>query len=450
MLYFSFNNVEIPLTCVTGLSYNKSGNIVPEKDHFKCTGINPVQVQVQFALNASTCVGMVDSDNGMSLSHEEFMNVARKIDSMMPNKTDKPSFIMIGDSILLPQLKFMLTSTNMTCQSDRLGNLQEIQVSWTLSGSQVVKDEARIQPLTKMDSKTGELLLPRVVLHCKGKSVECSDDINVASLQLSAFYGDISLLLSDTYKNVARKSWLVDVNNSEDTYFEIENYGLYYIHSSNTTDDNWLEFHLTKFSKDWYKKRSETFISDDKTFTLKDIFKGVEVKSKAEFEYYKYDCSPIDAIYNLQDSLGYLIGLQNNRVSGLGADKIILFDPPSMIGSGDVTYDYHPDRDTMTQPITKVVIRDGYGEYSAGDNSGETFFVNAQCRLPSGGNAERVLQYVKFNQNMITIEVPIEKRICVGSIVNVDTGDQILHCVCTEYDIDFMQNQMLLELHYVE
>ena len=146
-------------------------------------------------------------------------------------------------------------------------------------------------------------------------------------------------------------------------------------------------------------------------------------------------------MYSLQDSLGYLVGLRK--------DKIFLYDTPDIIAKGNVVYDFVLDEDTMTRPYTKVIIRDGYGEYKAGNDDGETFFVNALCRV-TPDTAENVLKYVRFNQNMITLTIPLEKRINIGSIVCVNVGDnKILNCVCTEFDIDFLENSMQLELHYI-
>lgn len=425
MQYLTFNNISIPLSCITGLSYARNGNIVPtSKLSCKCLGINPIQIQLQLTLNNSTCYDI------------NFLDLARTLSQIRPSKDDSPSYVMVGENALVPQMKFMLVSTNMTYQSDRLGNLQEMQISWTLGGTQVVKDENRNTEL-KVNPET---TLPKVTLHCKGKSIECSQDISIADLRLSGFKGSIQLVLADTYTKVKRDSWLADVNNAEDSYFEISGYGKFYILESYIIADNWLNFELTKFSKDWYQKRTETFISDNKTFTLADIFKDIEVKSKAKFDYFKFDDTPLNILYGLQDSLGYLIGLRN--------DKIYLYDTPESIAEGQITYDYVLDNDLMTVPITKVIIRDGTNEYSAGDDKGETFFVNAICRCTNDA-ADNVLRYAQFNQNMITLTIPLEKRINIGSIINVNAGESIIHCVCTEFDADFLSNTMQLELHYV-
>lgn len=427
MLYFEFNELKVPLSCITGFSYTKSGNIVQtSKLSCKCVGMNPIQVQVQFTLNEATCFGI------------DFIETARSFSKIKPDKNAPPSAIMIADEIIIPQLKFMLSSVNLTYQSDRLGNLQEVQVSWTLSGSKVVKDENRNIALKGNDSQE---LIPKVTLWGNGKSIECSQDINIADLRLSGFKGSIQLVLADTYTAIDRDSWLAEVNNSKDSYFEIEGYGKFYILESYIIFDNWLNFELTKFSKEWYQKRTETLISDSKVFTLGDIFKGATVKSKAKFEYFKFDDTPINILYGLQDSLGYLIGLRN--------DEIVLYDAPDVIGSGSVTYDYILDNDLMTVPITKTIIRDGMKEYAAGNDNGETLFVNALCRVTSDAS-NNVLKYAQFNQNMLVMTIPLEKRINIGSIINVNTGDKIIHCVCTEYDIDFLSNSMTIELHYVD
>ena len=433
MQYLKFGKYEIPLSCITGLSYSKQGNIVESSNlRCRCLGINNVQVQFQIAINPSTCY---DTD---------FIKFARDMSQVRPSKTETPAKIYLGNDILLPQLEFMLISTNITYQSDRLGHLQEMQLSWTLSASRVVKDENRNTELLT----NNELIMPKVTLHCDGKSIECKQDISIANLRISGFRGTIELFLADTYTDVDRDAWLAQVNNSKTSYFEIEHYGKFYILSSNIVYDNWLSFDLTKFNKQWYKKQTKTFVADpnsSKVFTLKDIFSDcddIKVKSRAKVKYFKYDDTPYNVLKSLQDDLGYNIGLQG--------DDIILYDTPDKIGKGDVTYDYILDGDTMTVPITKCIIRDDRAEYIAGNDDGETYYVYTNASVTQDA-ATNVLKYVNFSQNMITLSIPYEPRIRIGSIININVGnDEVLNCVCTEYDIDFLSNSMQIELHYVE
>lgn len=434
MQYLKFGKYEIPLSCISGLSYSKQGNIVDTSNlSCRCLGINNVQVQLQIAINPSTCYD------------RDFIEFARVMSQVRPSKTEKPAKIYLCNDILLPQLEFMLISTNITYQSDRLGKLQEMQLSWTLSASRVVKDENRN---TELLTKQPELL-PKVTLHCDGKSIECKQDISIANLRLSGFRGTIELFLADTYTEVDRDAWLNKVNNAKDSYFEIEHYGKFYILSSNIVYDNWLSFDLTKFNKHWYKKQTKTFIADPsspKVFTLKDIFSdcddNVVVKSKAKVRYFKYDDTPYNVLKALQDDLGYNIGLSE--------DTIILYDTPDKIGKGDITYDYVLDGDTLTTPITKCIIRDDRAEYITGNDDGETYYVYTNASVTQDA-ANAVLKYVNFNQNMITLSIPYEPRIRIGSIINVNiSNDEIINCVCTEYDIDFLSNSMQIELHYTE
>ena len=433
MQYLKFGKYEIPLSCIAGLSYSKQGNIVDSSNlSCRCIGINNVQVQLQIIISPSTCYDM------------DFIEFARTMSQVRPSKTEKPTKIYLGNDILLPQLEFMLISTNITYQSDRLGKLQEMQLSWTLSASRVVKEENRNTELLT----NNELIMPKVTLYCDGKSIECKQDISIANLHLSGFRGTIELFLADTYTEVDRDAWLNRVNNSKMSYFEIEHYGKFYILSSNIVYDNWLSFDLTKFNKHWYKKQTKTFIADpnsQKVFKLKDIFSDcddIKVKSKAKVRYFKYDDTPYNVLKSLQDDLGYNIGLQG--------DDIILYDTPNKIGKGDITYDYVLDGDTLTTPITKCIIRDDRAEYIAGNDDGETYYVYTNASVTQEA-ANAVLKYVNFNQNMITLSIPYEPRIRIGSIINVNIGnDEILNCVCTEYDIDFLSNSMQIELHYVE
>ena len=433
MKVLKFGRYEIPFSCITGLSYSKQGNIVDSNNlSCRCLGINIVQVQLQLTINSSTCYD------------RDFIEYARKMSGVKPNSKEPPSKIQLGDDILLPALEFMLISTNVTFQSDRSGRLQEMQLSWTLSASRVTKDENRNTELLANDKP----IMPKVTLHCDGKSIECKQDISIADLRLSGFRGTIELFLADTYTEVDRDAWLERVNNSKTSYFDIEHYGKFYVLSSNIVYDNWLSFDLTKFNKHWYKKQTKTFVSDpnkSSTFTLKDIFSDcndIKVKSKAKLKYFKYDNTPYNVLKALQDDLGYLIGLEK--------DDIIIYDTPDKIGRGDITYDYVLNADTMTVPVTKVIVRDDRGEYWSGNDDGETYYVYTNASVTKQA-AESLLKYVNFNQNMITLSIPYEPRIRIGSIININIGNgTVLNCIVTEYDIDFLSNNMQLELHYVE
>ena len=172
MLTFDFMDITIPLTCITGLSYSLQGNIVDYSNlSCRCLGINPITVQVQITLSLATCL---DSD--------VFEYLARELSQTKPNKKSKPSMITIGGQVILPQMFFMLASTNVTYASDRNGRLQEVGVSWTLMGSRVIKEENR-----KTELGEGDVELPRVFLNCLGESIECSQDISIAAFQLSGY-----------------------------------------------------------------------------------------------------------------------------------------------------------------------------------------------------------------------------------------------------------------------
>ena len=422
MKYFKYNEFNIPLSCVTGLSYSLSGNIVPVKDlSFKCTGINPIQVQLQLTLNASTCFG-----------NNEFIKLARDLTAVHPTSARLSDYIAIGNDIIVPQMKFMLISVNNTFQSDRLGNLQEVQISWTFAGSRVVKDANRKTELV-LENKS---LIPKVTLTCKGKSIECANDINICNLQISAFKGTVELLFGDSYTEADRDSWFVDTISNE-AYFEIDGYGKYYIEYSTKTD-NWITYTLTKFDVSWRQRVTKTYLESD--YTLKQVFPSANVSSKAAFKYFKMDDTPYNTLFALKDLLGFSIGLRN--------DTIYLYDLPESLPVGQVTYNYTLDDDLMTSPITKVIIRDGIVEYTAGDDKGETYYVDSICRL-SNGTADKLLKSIKFQQNMITLTLPLDTKVNIGSLINVYDGNKTFNCVCTEFEISFLDNTMKLELHYL-
>ena len=421
MKYFKYSNISIPLSCITGLSYSLSGNIVPLRNlSFKCTGINPIQVQVQIILDKSTCYDV------------DFLELTRQLVNIQPFFNKEPDNISIADNIILPQMQFMLSSVNSSFQSDRLGHLQEVQINWTFSGSRVIKDENRKLQLT-LDSQS---LIPKTKLTCKGKSVECANDISITEMRLSAFTGTVELLFADTYTDVDRDSWFVDVADNE-SYFEIDGYGKYYIVES-TMVDNWITYKLSKFDVSWMQHVTKTYLEDD--YTLANVFPSADVTSRASFKYFKMDDTPYNVLFKLQNILGFCIGLRE--------DKIYLYDLPDKLPSATITYDYTLDDDLMTKPISKVIIRDGIVEYSAGDDEGETYYVDSICRL-SSGTAERLLKYVEFNHNMIILTLPLDTRLNIGSLVNVYNGDKLFNCICTEYELSFLDNTMTLELHYL-
>ena len=443
MKYLVFNNIQIPLSCITGFSYTKSANI-QEASNLRCRflGFNPLNVQLQMSFTRATCYDWLDVS--------EFTDVVRSIAAIKPDKALKPSQITIDGDIILPQLQFMLSSSNASFQSDRHGTLMQCDISWTLVATRVQKDENRDLSLIGQDTTA---ILPKVTLTLTDNSkvdpntlnpiqyiVECSNDISVSELVLSAEQGTIGLLLGDTYTGVSRDSWLKKVQSAEDAYFTIDGYGKWYIQSSNESTNNWLSFNIHKLPSRWFRRVTKTFIGKDKVFTLSDVFPEAIVKSKATFSYLKYDETPYELLYELQQTLGYEIGWKG--------DDIYLYDVPDMLPSADVTYSYIPDEDTMTRPISKVIIRDGLTEHSYGDDTGDTYSIEAMCKVDKSA-AINVYKHVRFNQNMITMTIPYEKRITTGCLINVNIGNKIINCICTAYDINFLDNNMQIELHYI-
>lgn len=443
MKYLVFNNIQIPLTCITGFSYTKSAN-VQEASNLRCRflGYNPLNVQLQMSFSRATCYEWLEGG--------EFTNVVQSIVAIKPEKASKPSQIVIDNDIILPQLEFMLSSTNATFISDRQGTLQQCDISWTLVATRVKKDENRINPLVGQDNTA---ILPKITLTVTDKSkvdpntlnpishtVECANDIAVSELMLSAEQGMISLLLGDTYTNVKRDAWLKTVQTSEDAYFTIEGYGKWYIQSSNESAGNWLSFNIHKLPSRWFRRVTKTFISKDKTFKLSDAFPDAIVKSKATFSYLKYDETPYELLYELQQTLGYEIGWKG--------DELYLYDVPDAISDASVIYNYVADEDTMTRPISKVIIRDGLEEYEYGDDTGDTYSIEAMCKVNHLA-AINVYKHVRFNQNMIIMTIPYEKRISIGCLVGANIGNQVINCICTAYDINFLDNTMKIELHYI-
>lgn len=427
MKYLEFDNHKIPLTCITGLSYDRAGNIVQRANRsYRCIGMNPVQVQVQISLSASTCI---DGD---------WLAIARDLVNVKPQRTKTPSFLIVDSNVILPQLYFMLSSVNATYQSDRLGNLVQVDISWTLSGCKVVKDENR-EPALIFESG---VVIPRVTLHCKGQSIECANDINIAGMKLNSLTGKLQLVLSDSSKEVSRAAWQETITNASDCSFDIENYGTFYVLSTTRMDENWLEFDLSKFGKDWRNRKTVTFLDTGKEHNLKEVFPSLNVKSDASFAYYQYSDQPINALNALKESLGFLIGVKG--------DTITLYDTPDTIAAGAVTYDYPLASDVMTTPVDGVCVSDGVGLYFAGDIIGETISVDSVCRVGTCDVAGRLLKFAKFEQNIIILDIPWDARIQTGSIVSVHVGaGEIKNCICTEYEIDFLSGRMTLELHYI-
>lgn len=451
MQYFKYNDISIPLTCITSVAYTKSGNIVPlSKMSCKCAGINAIQVGLEISLTPASFISgfALDTTDNFDVTYDKFIKWVGYLCSIKPNQFEA-DYLTFGDKIIVPQLKFMLSSVSCTYKSDRNGLLQEVQLSWSMVGSKVVKKEAKDKQLAQQsESSIATYRLPKVVLHYNDKSIECSNDINISALTLSSLNGHIELLLADTYTDISIKAWLDDVNNDKNAYFEIEGYGKFYISSSYIIYANWLNFELTKFTQAWFTRHTKTFLSNDNSsFTLSNIFSNidaentpVEVKSKASFTYFKYNCNPTQLIKTLQTSLGYIIGLRE--------DKIYLYDAPDTIPEGSITYDYYLDENKLTKPITQVILKDAVNEFTSGNTDGESYAVNSLCAA-SQAAADNVLKYVKFYHNIITMTVPFDKRIKSGCLITVNTGQSLINCVCTEYDINFIENQIKLELHYM-
>lgn len=425
MLSFDYGDLSIPLSCVSGLSYKKSAHVI-DKSNMSCEsrGFDVIQAQLQIAANRASCV---DSP---------FDDLVNRLSSLSPTTVGTPGGISVGGVALVPQMLFMISSVNYSAQSDKTGRIEELNVDVTFTGTRVVKEENRKTELATGNSGR----FPSVEFHCDGKTISCSKDISISRLVLSDSFGSIELLLSDTYREISRTSWLKTPNDDSGSYFDIEGMGRYFVLSSSLQDECWLSFQVTKFPREFYRKRSQTYLERTR---VSDLFPGVISHTGAAFSYFKFDDTPFNVLNVLRDALGFL-------VSSRGSD-VVFYDVPDRIESGEITFDYLCERDSMTTPITKAIIRDGVGEFVAGTDDGETYYAKSPCLLSEDGEetARRVLKYVNFLKNVIILPVPYDARIAQGSVVNVKTGNEILACVVTQFEVDFIENLMRLELHYV-
>lgn len=431
MKYLEFGALKLPLHCITGLSYAINGNIV-ERSNLSCScrGMQPLELQLQATITESHAL----------LLNTDLYTMYSEIEAFRPSK--RPPFnIIIDDSILLPFMKFALVAANYTVQSDRGGKLSQIDVAWTLIGTQVQK----IEDSNNIASHDTGADIPKISIYCKGKQVLCEKDINISGVNLSPVAGNLELILSDSYTQIDDNSWMKTPTTAQDTRVDIEGFGSYYPTNIHFSDGNILNIELTKFNREWFKRITQTFFDT----TAYDVLNFLGGKTKTnlalkfrnfKIDYFALNDTPFNTLSQFAECTGLLIAMRN--------DELILYEVPEKLVNADLTLNYYADTDIMSSPYTRVVCGDGVDSHTAGDDTGATYTMQLIYRTKEN-IAKRLLKYISFQENVITLTIPYTPKIQRGTILNLEYQGKEIVCACTEFSTDFLSNQMQLELHYI-
>lgn len=428
MQTLSFQNLDIPLAYITAVSYQKNARVSTNSAGFgRFMGFEPSEMSIRVAIDGARC----------SLTGEQFRDVLSRFLALSPQKDSEPTQVVLGGHILYPSLLYRLTSINKTVASGHNGFPYAAEFDLSLSGVACTKAETGRRAL--VFTRDDIIELPSITIKCKGKEYVVGSETTVSQLIIKPLSCDIGLLIGDDSAIVKDSSWLTAVvdNNAE---VVIEGYGRFYIVQANLVQGE-LSMTGSKFAPSSARVKTQTFIEQPISTVISQISGTYKGNLDGQIDYYLMRSTPIEALRSLQESAGFLINSEDDGVSYWWIPRA--FNPT-------IEFDLYVEEDEQTEPISGFIWDDGIIEIKAGEfESSASLRVHSVFASNSGDWAAHCLEYNKYMQNKIIVNVPVDNRIKHHSCFTIYKNTVAIKVMVEDYTIDFITNNMELELHYI-
>lgn len=419
MKYLTIGAFNLPLCALLSCSYSKRAHVVEtSKNTFVSRGMECREIALSFFVSPillnefNECNGGAFADGSSLLS---------AFCDWKPDRKATPFAVFAGGEHLCPELLFLPTSITRTLQADRNGNVQSLEVSATLSGVARAKQSARVVPVS-YDNKP-----PSVRFVFGDKSVNCQNDISIAEMEATPRALRIRLLLGTSQQDKSSRAWIFQP--AAGAFFDVDGLGRFYIKHAET-DENSAVYECGIFKDDAAKTR--TFFDT----TLNVIAEKIgAVAPSIPIDNYTQTTNDEEALERLAADLGLCLAYDKGKPR--------LFE---LVEPSGGALNYYISSDVVSSPTGRVTWRDGVHEFTAG-NGLNNFVINSTICTPQN-RAARVLDYITFYENEITLAVPFDEHIKHFSAVRLQYDGGELACFVTDYKIDFIANLMNLRLNY--
>lgn len=421
MEYFSIQQLNIPCTFITGLSYAKQAETVQNARGFnRFQRMAAAEISLRIKVSRAVCLA----------SNESFDRWNDAISEELVTKGSDPTNAYLAGNPLYSELLFAITSMNRSNVHDELGELVSFECDLTLSGVSQAKDSSRIKALIFPGEVSAEI--PELTISANGNDVKLDDKIILTSMILTEKSCTLSIAFQDGSKIVSR-DLLSDLIGDPDAFVSIEGYGEFHVIQADLTDDD-LAIECSIFPVEWNQVETWSKIYA----TIPRIFPDWNDDTNTPITYIHSRESKISLFKKIENSLGLLADYPNKTFRDI---------PKKLSSNIDVLA--YVDEDTQTEKITKLIWSDHVHQYTPGTDNGACVKVDSCCVINDSSVADRCLRYSQFMQNVIKITIPYDKRIRLFSVINIIKSAKMIPAMVAHYEIDFMSNEMSVEAGYI-
>lgn len=428
MHYLTFQTLEIPLVYVTGLSYAKSARLYTNDRGFsRFQGYSAPEISLRLVISPPVC----------SIAGDDYVDVLSRWIAAKPDYQSEPTQVKLGSTLIYPSVLFRMTSINKTFSADHGGYATALELDIVLSGVACAKAESRLAPLNA--TPEDEIEFPSIEIACKGKTLKVGEAVTVSTLLLRPSTAELELIIGDDRALVKDSAWLNALVENL-AIVTIGNYGRWHVVSASL-----VEGVLTMTASKW--RKASAFTKTYQTSTVFNVLTDILGEDAGiinvlnDVDYYLcLNRTPIDAVGELQESAGFLLDYRDDKISAV---KV----PDSITPKLD--FALYLEEDLRTEPITGLIWADGVNHrHVVGDDP--TMTVSSAYTSKSDISARTMLYYMRYMQNKITLTTAIDTRVRHHSAFNLMKGETAIPVMVEDYEIDWLDGTMTLELHYTE
>lgn len=434
MQYLAWADVEIPLCLVTGFSYAKRARTVNHARNFaSARGFEASEISVRVTLN-----------RGVAMAYGlEFGRYVELIESFDASKDNAQGTVTVGGYPIYPELNFALTNINRTYQTDlATDEITVMEADITLSGVSCVKEVSRERALV-IGYEDTIIQLPKTTISCKGKDFVIQDSAAVSAFVTTPKELQLEVMIGQDNRTPERDSFLNDLISEYATVTcELPQGTVVYNVIQAMTMDSVLYLTGSILPEAASQMITKTYMDCDLSDILGDICNSIgvdaDIKVDGHVDYYLMQCSPIQAIEDLQRSAGFLVSIQGNKLTFVWVPDAV--DPQITLDELSV------EDDTRSEDVNGLVWRDGIHEIMVGEVSGEVPKVDSVFKTDAGdGFASHVLAYLRYQAARVAVTGSIVDSIGTHSQIAVPKDDVTLSLLVDYPTFDWLAGQMSLE-----
>ncbi len=433
MQYLSWADVQIPLCFVTGLSYSKRAKIVERSGGYaSARGFEAAEMSVQVQVTRAACMAF-------GLNFDEQVAQMR---SLVADVNNPSGGVTLGGYPLYPELQFALTNVNTTFTADSADGISVYARDLVLSGVACTKEVCRNRALEFDPVGT----IPVVALRCDGKKLILQDGNQISGLVTSPNECQVECVIGEDTQTASRQGFVEDLIEKGGTIeIELPSGTTVFNIISASLNGNILSLEGSVLPEGSAQAVTMTFRDRDISEIIDALLKKCgsqnhSVKVSGKIDYFRMTGTPMAALEALQDSAGFVVDIQGNRIT-------VAWLPQTIEGQKAIDGDIIDDE--TNERISKIIWKDGLHEFEAGSGNGEYVEINSCFATSERLFCDKVLERRKYDGTYIAIEGVIDREIGHHSQIFIEKDGKRLNCLVDFYQCDWVNNIARYECRYL-